>query len=142
MTQILGSLDLHKASDDEFTLLSPVEFQLDSGRIVIAERGFTFDGGSVPAPLRSIVCPFGSAADMAWLCHDRLYWGHRENAETSWTRLEADDAMLELHHHLRVPEHIAHGSWTAVRAGGRSSWMTAYEKLEWDYREGHEYLDQ
>ena len=142
MTQIIGQIDVRKASDTTFRLLSPVEFQLNSGRIVIAERGFTFDGGSIPSIFRSIVCPFGSAADAAWLCHDRIYAGHRDLSEQRFTRLQADEAMLELLLYLNVPDHISYGAYTAVRAGALDSWWTEEERTEWESREDHEFLDQ
>ena len=142
MPSILGALDIRKHGDTRFKLLSPVEFQLDNGKIVIAERGFIYDSGSIPPPFRTIVCPFGTRADLAWLCHDRIYYGHRDKDEHNFTRLEADSAMLELLIYLEVPDYIAYGAYTAVRAGALESWMNPQEHEEWERKEDHEYLDQ
>jgi hypothetical protein len=142
MTQIIGELDMRKDGDEHVKLLSPMEFQLNCGRIVMCERGFRFDGGSIPAPFRAIVCPFGSRADRGWLLHDRIYFGHRNLHEQQFTRLQADEAMLEMLLYLDVGEHIAYGAYAAVRGGGLTSWQTEEEKLEWGVRENHEYLDQ
>lgn len=131
MTAVIGELDLRKKGATHWTHLSPIEFQLDSGKVVICEKGFTLDFGSIPRLFWSITPPIGTIADLAWDIHDRIYWGHRENGETNFTRLEADNAMLELHHHLGTSELVAHGSWTAVRGGGQLSWMNPAERWAW-----------
>jgi len=142
MTNIIGHLDWRKTGDDEVTLLSPIEYQLDSGRIVICERGFKYDGGSVPRPFHSLVCPFGTAADSGFCLHDRLYYGHRDLSEQQFTRLQADEAMLEMFLHCDVPDHIAYGVYTGVRAGGLAAWQTEAERIEWNAADNHEWLDQ
>ena len=142
MTSIIGELDWRKDGDSHVKLLSPIEYQLDCGRIVMAERGFRYDGGSIPPPFRSLVCPFGSAADHGFCLHDRLYKGHRDLQERSFTRLQADEAMLEVFLHCGVPSHIAYGVYTGVLAGGLAAWQTEAEKIQWDMHEDKTFLDQ
>jgi hypothetical protein len=132
MTAILGPLHLAKVDDTHFGVLSPIEFRLDSGKIVMAEVGFGYDGKSGAKMMDAIVPPFGSRGDMAWLLHDRIYFGHRELGETNFTRAEADAAMKEVLVYLGVEEYIIHGSYAAVRAGGLESWMNLAERAERD----------
>jgi hypothetical protein len=142
VTDILGDLVIRKAGPDTWELVSPIEARLDSGRIVTVDRGFVCDFGSIPSVFRGVVAPLGSVSDLAWLVHDRIYWGHRDSGETHWTRLGADDAMLELLLWLGTPAHIAYGSWTAVRAGALMSWLNPTERIDFAMREDHEFLDQ
>ena len=142
MTRVVGGLDWRKTGDEEVMLLSPVEFVLDSGRIVIAEKGFTYDGGSVPKVFRNIISPFGTCADWGWCLHDRLYAGHRELGEMDWTRREADLAMLEMLQYKGVADLVAYGAFAAVRGGASQAWMSRDERKDWDEREElDEYLD-
>ena len=59
----------------------------------------------------------------------------------------ADEAMLEIHHYMKVDEFIAHGSFAAVRGGAARAWMTPMEletyKLQMkEDEELDDYLDQ
>ena len=117
-----------KKSDEELALLSPIEYRLNSGKILIAETGFAYDGKSGPGLSDALIAPFGTRADHAWAFHDRGYYGHRELGETDWTREEVDDGMLELLLFLEVDEIEARMMWVVVRAGGLASWETEAEK--------------
>ena len=142
ITAIIGHLDWRKDGDSHVVLLSPIEYQLDCGRIVICERGFKYDGGSIPRPFHSLCCPFGTSADHAFCLHDRLYHGHRDLHESSFTRLQSDEAMLEVMLHCDTPEHVAYGAYTAVRAAGLAAWQTEEEREAWNTTDNHEFMDQ
>jgi hypothetical protein len=129
MTEILGKLQWEKSGDEHVILLSPIEYRLNSGKILIAEKGFRYDGKSGAKVFDAVIPPFGSRGDHAFCFHDRGYYGHRVLEETNFTREEVDDGMLEILLYLKVNEVKARAVWSVVRAGGEASWMNPVEQL-------------
>ena len=117
-----------KKGDEELALLSPIEYRLNSGKILIAETGFAYDGKSGPRLSDALIAPFGTRADHAWAFHDRGYYGHKILGETDWTRKEVDDGMKELLLFLGVEPVTVEVVYWAVRAGALESWETEAEK--------------
>ena len=133
MTRITGNLDLRKHDNSRWYLLSVIKCYANDGRTVQIRRGFIYDGGSIPRSMRSIVCPMGTAADWSWTFHDGLYsWNRDENplviVSDPFSRKEADQLMLEIHHLNGVDETIAHGSYIAVRRAAAVAWMPPAER--------------
>lgn len=122
MTDIYGTLEIMKLPDGKWELLSSPIFLLNSGKTIKPIPGFVYDGGSVPQVFWSIgLTPVGTNADMAFLLHDWLYAQSRNGSE-HFTRMEADNAMLEIMEFSGVPEHIAIGAWCVVRAASGEYW--------------------
>lgn len=119
MTAIYGTLDIRRVGQNKFYLLEPVTFLLNDDSSTTVPAGFTYDSGSIPRLARPIVCPFGSPADFGFLLHD-WYYHLDDNGCAPVTRLEADNAMFELHNYCGVSPFVAAGVYTAVRA---ASWM-------------------
>jgi hypothetical protein len=148
MSKITGKLEIRKEDDTHWFILRLIKFLLNDGRLVTIKRGFVFDGGSVPQALWAFVPPMGTAADWGFALHDALYSWHRDSSQLvivsdSFTRKDADLAMMEVHLHAGVSQELAELIYTGVRLGASRSWMTPEEKLASNIiKELPEYYDQ
>ena len=97
--------------------------------------GFETDLASIPSVAQGIVSKVGYWSQAA-VVHDLLYYRHRNGMDTTTTRLQADDTLLE-GCKLKADEYsvsdMERRNWLiygAVRVGGLSSWETPEERRE------------
>lgn len=89
--------------------------KLGSGDIIRVPAGFVTDGASVPRIFWNIFPPVGKYGKAAVL-HDFLYW------EQAYTRLEADNLLLEAMDALGVDWLTQLLIFRGVRLGGWVAW--------------------
>lgn len=89
---------------------------LDSGEEIFIEKGFVFDGASIPKGFRNTVSPVG-VLYLAGLCHDKKYY-----SPEGMTRKEADELFLQVAqetNELTILNKICYG---LLRAAGWIAW--------------------
>ena len=135
MTGFTGPLVIKEISSETWQLVEPFTFVSVTGLVVDVPQGFETDLASVPKILRSIVPQIGYW-NKACVCHDYLYRLHSSGTDTTVTRLQADNLLLEgcrvSATEYGVPDNKKKNFliYGAVRIGGESSWLTPEEKAE------------
>ena len=96
--------------------------------------GFETDLASIPAIAQGIISKVGYW-NQAAVTHDLLYYRHRTGIDTTLTRLDADNILLEgckvKAAEYSVPN-VERRDWLiygGVRVGGLESWETPEEKI-------------
>lgn len=109
-------MKVEKIDDQRFILLEKVTAFSLGYRITI-NKGFDFDGASIPKPLWSIIgSPFTGNYVSAALFHDGLYAGEVLD------RKVCDDIFLDLMKQYKVSYTIRYAMYWAVRLGGGKVW--------------------
>jgi len=123
-TQFSAELDLRfDVQSANWQVLTPFTYavgSLDSGIIVVVEKGFMTDGASVPRPFWNIIPPWGQYGQAA-VVHDRMYTDlyvvHNGVRETI-THKRADEIFLEAMGVLGVPAWKRYSMFYALRLFG------------------------
>ena len=121
-------MKVEKIDDQRFILLEKVTAFSLCYRITI-NKGFDFDGASIPKPLWSIIgSPFTGNYVMAALFHDGLYAGEVLD------RKVCDDIFLDLMKQYKVSYVKRYAMYLAVRLGGGKVWKEHTEKEVLKYK--------
>jgi hypothetical protein len=108
----------------------PREIPIIGGLKVFIEKGFVFDGASVPRFFYAVLTPLGLLL-LPGLIHDQLYhhrcieyWKEGERKQSRRvTRKEADLIFREVGTQLNGMAPIHWLCWAVLRLGGQAAWL-------------------
>ena len=111
MPKFTSPLNIQFTAENQYTLLTPLIFEMDTWRITVA-KGLIYNGGSIPRLLQIAECPMEYAMAYASAIHDALY------GSGLLSRRECDLIFYKALLVCGMNRSKAYMIWQSVRIGG------------------------
>jgi Protein of unknown function (DUF1353) len=147
MAHFTGPCVNEQIGSQRWRVYEAFSFHSVTGLVVDVPKGFEHDFASIPAVFQGMIskCSYYSQAAIV---HDLLYRNHRNGLDTTVSRLQADNILLEGCRVRAVDFGVPDSErrdwliYGGVRIGGRDSWLSEKDKAEIQAGDLPAYYDQ